>query len=178
MARAAEFHEQRRRRPVKVTAGGERRSDGVSEDAAGAARPRFGSGRRGGTRDLGYGRSMSDDPGTIHVERVTRSAWLLALRGEHDDASGTEPIGRALRDIAPHHLIVIDLTDTIFLETLTLARLLDAASRHREAGGAAWFVVKPDTFAGRLFDVTGFNGMLEVFESREAAIAVVPPRFS
>jgi len=120
---------------------------------------------------------MSHIPGTVHVDRVKPGAWVLALRGEHDEAGGAGTVAAALADISRDHLVVFDLSEVTFIETMALARLLDVASRQREAGGDVWFVVEPQTFASRLFEVTGFNRMLEVFESREAAIAAVPARF-
>jgi anti-sigma B factor antagonist len=99
------------------------------------------------------------------------AATLLALAGELDLA--TVP---ALRGALQGALdqgatrLVIDLTAVTFVDSVGVGAILHGKRRLGPDGVLA-VVIAPDTYARVIFDVVGADAVVEVFSSREDAVA-------
>jgi anti-anti-sigma factor len=100
-------------------------------------------------------------------------AAVVALVGEHDAYSAERlqgELGVLLEDRLP---IVVDLRDTEFIDSTTLATLL-AARRAAAGSGLGFTVVLPQgsyTQVSRLLELTGLRSSLAIFETADEALA-------
>ncbi len=94
-----------------------------------------------------------------------------ALAGELDafDAPGLREAFHSLMDDEPG-VIVLDLSAVAFLDSTVLGTIVGLLRRVREGGGELRTVL-PDTTALRIFEITGLVAALDVWPSREAAVA-------
>jgi anti-anti-sigma factor len=111
--------------------------------------------------------------GSIDVE-CRDGIWVLSLRGEHDlstQPSLSEELGRVTAVGGP---VVIDLSDTDFIDS-TILRVLANAAVEQSAGLKVAVVVPTGREAMRILRVTGIAALLQPFETREAAVASFAP---
>ena len=67
-------------------------------------------------------------------------------------------------------LIVIDLSETTFIDSSALHVLLDLRRRLHDVGGR-FAVVCPTAAVRRTFEVTGVDGLLAIHSTRDSAVA-------
>ena len=111
--------------------------------------------------------------GSIFVE-CRHGVWVLSLRGEHDLSTQpnlSEELGRVSAVGGP---VVIDLTDTDFIDS-SILRVLANAAVEQSPGLRVAFVIPPGREAMRILRVTGIAGLLEPYETCEAAMASFAP---
>ena len=70
--------------------------------------------------------------------------------------------------------IVIDMTETTFIDSTTLGVLLSVVKRVRPEGGSV-VLVCPDRNVKRIFEITLLDRVFPIFESRDAAIDGLVP---
>ncbi|MFL5826833.1 MAG: STAS domain-containing protein [Thermoleophilaceae bacterium] len=70
--------------------------------------------------------------------------------------------------------LVIDLTETTFIDSTTLGILVGAMRRLRTRGGRLT-VVCPNPAISRVFEITGLDRMFGVYDTREEALAAPAP---
>ncbi len=94
------------------------------------------------------------------------------LSGELDayDAPALRDSFQEVLDNGTAAAIVLDLTAVSFLDSTVLGAIVGLLRRMREAGGELRTVL-PDTTARRIFEITNLEAALDVFPSREAAVA-------
>jgi anti-sigma B factor antagonist len=110
---------------------------------------------------------------SITLQQQDPPHGVVALHGEHDAYSS----GRLENELAllldGGFGVVVDLSDTTFIDSQTLSVLL--GTRHRaEEADLGFTVVLPDDGPDqvhRLLDVTGLRATFAVFESQRAASA-------
>lgn len=110
-------------------------------------------------------------PFRLEVERLGRSGLLLTVAGELDMA--TAPQLRARLDeafAAGVTGLAIDLRPVGFLDSIALATMLHARRELGDEGRMA-IVIASDSYAQLIFEVAGLPQCLDLFESREAAVA-------
>jgi anti-sigma B factor antagonist len=107
---------------------------------------------------------------TPHIEPFT-GGTVVALAGELDayDAPALREAFQALLDRAPA-VIVLDLSAVSFLDSTVLGAIVGLLRRVREGNGELRTVL-PETTALRIFEITGLVAALDVWPSREAAVA-------
>jgi anti-anti-sigma factor len=121
-------------------------------------------------------------PPDVVIERVAGGVLVVRLTGEHDVAMA--PYVRQRLELLPEGVatIVVDLTETSFLDSTVLAELILARRRVESVPGGRLAVVVPrGGAAAGLFDlVDADRRFFPTFESREAAITGLrneaPPR--
>src|SRR4051794_27520705 len=104
-------------------------------------------------------------------DQATRS---LVHRGELDGACAGDVrngVDQALA--AGKRRVIVDLSETTYMETPALAALLDANARVRRFGAAFLVVVPVDSRVRQLFRVTRLDKVLRILETREAAIGAL-----
>jgi anti-sigma B factor antagonist len=116
------------------------------------------------------GKSLPDDF-RIDEERPNRSTVVLAIHGDADLRIASELEDRidATIDDGPSAL-VLDLTDTTFLDSMALGILLGAMRRLRERGGHLRVVV-PSVEIRRIFEMTLLDRVFDLDATRQEALA-------
>jgi anti-sigma B factor antagonist len=109
-------------------------------------------------------------PATPRIEPFAAGV-VIALSGELDayDAPALREAFQELVDGAPA-VIVLDLSNVSFLDSTVLGAVVGLLRRVREGDGQLRTVL-PDTTARRIFEITGLVAALDVWPSREAAVA-------
>jgi anti-anti-sigma factor len=114
----------------------------------------------------------SFQPGGIEVTGLQGQRWLVALKGEHDFSSADE-LGSRLEAIhATGTALVVDLSDTPFMDSSILRVLLEA-DRRAQPNPAEHFalVAIHDSPPERLLRLTGVHRVIQTFGSVEEAFA-------
>jgi anti-sigma B factor antagonist len=97
------------------------------------------------------------------------SAWVVRLTGEHD-LSTLDTVRGRLAAVPSGEPLVIDLSETSFLDSSVLGAVVEAHARSEQAGGRFGVVVPEGCFAARLVDLSGLNERLPVYRSQQAAL--------
>jgi anti-sigma B factor antagonist len=124
-------------------------------------------------------REMSGDPGLdggfrIEEERPTAATAILAVHGEADLHSAPELKERLRAAVdGDASTIVVDLTETDFVDSTSLGVLLGATKRLRERNGEIRLVV-PGPELRRIFEITLLDRVFQLHDTREQALAAVP----
>ena len=102
---------------------------------------------------------------------TTEPGLLLAATGELDIATAPELRGTIADAIdAGLTRLVVDLSDISFLDSVAVAVLLHVRRQLGDAGRMS-VVVPPDSYAQLVFGVAGLSHCLDVFATRDAAVA-------
>jgi anti-sigma B factor antagonist len=106
----------------------------------------------------------------IKTERAATDVWVLALTGEVDLYTAPEFKQQLLDAIAQgaRHVIV-DLSDTTFIDSTTLGVLVGGIKRLRPEGGQL-SVVCSDRNITKIFEITGLNRVFPIHASRTEAL--------
>lgn len=117
---------------------------------------------------------MTENPFALTVETLTNGLRLLAVSGELDLFSAPElkrGIASALEGEASS--LIVDLTETAFIDSSGLAAIILAMKRARDMGGQ--LVVVGGRVAGT-FRVAGLDQLITIVATREAALAELSTR--
>ena len=98
------------------------------------------------------------------------SPWVVRLTGEHDLAT-VDTLREQLAAVGDTDPLVIDLSDTVFLDSSILGAIVEAHARSVDAGGRFGLVVPDGSFAARLVELAGLSERFPVYRSRAEAIA-------
>lgn len=108
---------------------------------------------------------------TIEVQILSPTASVVTLRGEHDLSSRPD-IALALAAASEHRNVLVDLSESTFIDSSIISALLLASKRLQERDGALELVIPPAARAmHRVMQVTGVQVVLPSHETREAGIA-------
>jgi anti-sigma B factor antagonist len=109
----------------------------------------------------------------INVERVEGNIWVIALSGEVDLYTAPEFKERLLDVIGQGATqVVVDLTDTTFIDSTTLGVLVGGVKRLRPEGGQL-SIVCSDRNITKIFEITGLNRVFPIHADRTEALASV-----
>lgn len=112
---------------------------------------------------------MNFSCGTEMVDDVA----LITLTGEVDLYTAPEFKQQLLKQIEDGTLqIVVDFSDTTFIDSTTLGVLVGGVKRLRPAGGML-AIVCADRNIIKIFEITGLHRVFEIHATREAAIEAV-----
>jgi anti-sigma B factor antagonist len=103
-------------------------------------------------------------------EHPTPGATVLAVRGEADLHSAPrlrDAIATAIEDGAQE--LVLDLTETTFVDSMILGVLLGTMKRLRARGGQLRLVVASAEIR-RIFEITQLDRVLPLYDTREEAV--------
>jgi anti-sigma B factor antagonist len=106
----------------------------------------------------------------IKTERAGDDAYVIALSGEVDLYTAPEfkqqlleVIGQGARNV------VVDFSDTTFIDSTTLGVLVGGVKRLRPGGGHLSLVCS-DRNITKIFEITGLNKVFPIHETREEAL--------
>jgi anti-anti-sigma factor len=109
-------------------------------------------------------------------DAATRS---LVPSGDLDAATADEVrlvVEQALG--AGKRLVIVDLSQTSFVDSAALAALLDGNARMRRFGASMVIVVPADSRVRKLLNITRLDKVLRVVESRQEALTAEPDQRS
>jgi anti-sigma B factor antagonist len=110
--------------------------------------------------------------GRLQVDTTEPGVAIVVLEGEHELFSAPK-LQRQLDGLIGEGLaLVIDLTETTFLDSSVVAVLLRARERADEAGVPFSIVIDDSTGepVRRMFEITGLASILPVVHSRAEAL--------
>jgi anti-sigma B factor antagonist len=110
---------------------------------------------------------------TLNEEALDAERHVIAVRGEIDLFTAPElkqKLGEAIE--AGRNQIVVDLTDTTFLDSTALGVLIGAVKRLRTDHGRL-VLVNVDTNIAKTFEITGLDQIFTILPTREEAIAAL-----
>jgi len=106
----------------------------------------------------------------IRTDRIDDSSYVISLSGEVDLYTAPEfkqqlleVIGQGGKDI------VVDLSDTTFIDSTTLGVLVGGVKRLRPAGGQLTLVCS-DRNITKIFEITGLDKVFPIYASRNEAV--------
>jgi anti-anti-sigma factor len=111
-------------------------------------------------------------PGTVTVDAVGPSTWVVALHGEHDVATADNLRAELDTIFAQGTTVIVDFSDATFIESAVVQELLQAQQRveHSQTEHLA-VVAPPGGFPRRLLDLIDVGRVVEIFPSRDAALS-------
>jgi anti-sigma B factor antagonist len=113
----------------------------------------------------------------FQIETVTigQGDFLVALTGEVDLYTAPELKQELLRLVDEGaRRIIVDLTDTTFIDSTVLSVLLSTVKRLRPSGGQLGIVCS-DRNIRKIFEITLLDRVFPLFASRDEAIDVLVP---
>lgn len=116
--------------------------------------------------------------GTIAVERTGPDVAVVSLFGEHDAYSAPKlELELALLQF-DRYSIVIDMTETAFIDSATVSVLLRARENARESHRKFAVVLDDGTGSAvrTMFDVTGLREVFAMGKTRQAALDAAASR--
>ncbi len=114
-------------------------------------------------------------PNGIDIAAHSPAVSIVTLRGEHDLHSWSD-VTLALANASQRPGVVVDLSACTFLDSTMLTALLVAAKQLRSRDGALAVAVARGTEVRRIFELMNVDALVELFETRGAAIAGVLER--
>ncbi len=108
---------------------------------------------------------------SVHTEQLSDDAYVIALAGEVDLYTAPE-FKQELLDViakgAKH--VVIDLSETTFIDSTTLGVLVGGVKRLRTNDGQLSLVCS-DRNITKIFEITGLDRVFTIHASRDEALA-------
>ncbi|MGH3046818.1 MAG: STAS domain-containing protein [Gaiellaceae bacterium] len=111
----------------------------------------------------------------IKTEQVGGDAHVIALSGEVDLYTAPEFKQQLLEVIGQGgKRVVVDFTDTTFIDSTTLGVLVGGVKRLRPSGGQLSLVCS-DRNITKIFEITGLNKVFPIYETRDEALGSLGP---
>jgi anti-sigma B factor antagonist len=106
----------------------------------------------------------------IKTEQLGGEAYVIALSGEVDLYTAPEFKQQLLEVIGQGgKQVIVDFSDTTFIDSTTLGVLVGGVKRLRPAGGQLSLVCS-DRNITKIFEITGLNKVFPIYESRDQAL--------
>lgn len=106
----------------------------------------------------------------LTTENTATGTAVIALAGEVDLYTAPELKHELVRVIdAGARGVVVDMTDTTFIDSTTLGVLISGVKRLRPNGGSVELVVT-DRNIRKIFEITGLDRVFALHEERSAAL--------
>ena len=107
---------------------------------------------------------------SIDTEQVGDARHVIALAGEVDLYTAPELKTQMLEVIANGAMdVIVDFTDTTFIDSTTLGVLVGGVKRLREKGGRL-SIVCSDRNITKIFEITGLDRVFTIYPTRAEAL--------
>ena len=107
----------------------------------------------------------------VKTDQVDDSTYVIALAGEVDLYTAPEfkqqlldAIGKGAKDV------IVDFSDTTFIDSTTLGVLVGGVKRLRSNGGQLSLVCS-DRNITKIFEITGLDRVFTIYATRDEALA-------
>jgi anti-anti-sigma factor len=111
------------------------------------------------------------EPATIRVSSEADDIVSLYLRGEFDAFNASEITDHALQALAADKHLVLDLSDTTFIDAAVIGALATIHAAAEDRGRSAVLQLGTALVVERVIGITGIEEILPRTETRTAAIA-------
>ena len=119
---------------------------------------------------------MSCVDGSVRVDQVGESLWIVELHGEHDISTVASLRGELTPLFAPGATVVVDLTETSFIDSSVLSELIVAQRGLDDREHTRLALVAPrGRFPARVIDMVDAARLFAIFERRADAIRWADP---
>jgi anti-anti-sigma factor len=109
--------------------------------------------------------------GSVRVDRVGDSLWIVELHGEHDLCTAPSLHGELATIFAQGTTVVVDLSETTFVDSSILSELISAQRLVDDDEDKRLAIVAPrDRFPARLLDMVSATHLFAIFERRADAL--------
>lgn len=110
----------------------------------------------------------------LTLDRVGGDIWVVALVGEHDITMADRLRTRLAEVHAADGRIILDLTETTFIDSTVLSVIFDAVNQAvGSSGDTLAIVVTPGSNVDRILDVAGFWAVIpSTYQTRDEVLAV------
>ena len=106
----------------------------------------------------------------VKTEKLSGGQHVISLSGEVDLYTAPEFKQQLLEVIGKGGKeVVVDLTETTFIDSTTLGVLVGGVKRLRPNGGQLSLVCS-DRNITKIFEITGLNKVFPIYESRDEAV--------
>jgi anti-sigma B factor antagonist len=107
---------------------------------------------------------------SIDTEQVGDARHVIALTGEVDLYTAPELKTQMLDVIANGAMdVIVDFTQTTFIDSTTLGVLVGGVKRLREKGGRLSIVCN-DRYITKILEITGLDGVFTIYPTRSEAL--------
>ncbi len=114
---------------------------------------------------------MSVVDGSVRVDQVRDSLWIVELRGEHDLSTAPSLRGELDTIFAQGTTVVVDLSETTFIDSSVLSELISAQRRIDGLEHKRLAIVAPrGRFPARVIDMVDAAHLFAIFERRADAL--------
>ena len=110
----------------------------------------------------------------MRVSRPRPGTAVVEVLGEHDLATRDETAVLFARLVAEHELVVVDLTETAFIDSTFLLNLRQAQRAAEEQGRTVLLQVGTGPIVKRLLEISNFLAHFDHVVTREQALAWAP----
>jgi len=112
----------------------------------------------------------------IKTEQLSDTAYVISLAGEVDLYTAPE-FKQQLLEVIGHgaRQVVVDFTNTTFIDSTTLGVLVGGIKRLRTNDGELSLVCS-DRNITKIFEITGLDRVFSIYDSREDAVAGLAPQ--
>ncbi len=109
----------------------------------------------------------------IQTEQLSSEAYLISLSGEVDLYTAPE-FKQQLLDVIGQDAkeVVVDFTNTTFIDSTTLGVLVGGVKRLRTNDGRLSLICS-DRNITKIFEITGLDKVFEIYPTRDEAIAAM-----
>ena len=108
---------------------------------------------------------------SFSTEQVGNGVQVISLTGEVDLYTAPEFKQELLRVIGERpKQVVVDFTDTTFIDSTTLGVLVGGVKRLRPEGGQLSLVCR-DRNITKIFEITGLDRVFTIYETRDEALS-------
>src|ERR1700751_2099564 len=109
----------------------------------------------------------------IKTEQLSSNAYVMSLTGEVDLYTAPEFKQQLLEVIAQGAAnVVVDFSNTTFIDSTTLGVLVGGVKRLRENEGQL-SIVCSDRNITKIFEITGLDRVFSIYGSRDEAVAAL-----
>jgi anti-sigma B factor antagonist len=112
----------------------------------------------------------------IKTEKLTDDAYLISLSGEVDLYTAPEFKQQLLEVVGQGGKnVIVDFSDTTFIDSTTLGVLVGGVKRLRPNGGQLSLVCS-DRNITKIFEITGLDRVFPIYETRNEAVEQIGTR--
>jgi anti-anti-sigma factor len=114
--------------------------------------------------------SVSLVDGSVRVDRVGDSLWIVELHGEHDLSTAPSLHGELATIFTQESTVVLDLSETTFIDSSILSELISAQHLVDDEDKRLAIVAPSERFPARLIDMVSATHLFAIFERRAEAL--------
>jgi anti-sigma B factor antagonist len=120
---------------------------------------------------MSKGTIINDSAFALSRESLGGAVAAITVHGELDMLTVPELRSALGAELAAGTTrIVLDLTDVSFIDSVSLAAIVNA-KRQLGADGRLGVVIAPDSYTMLIFEIGGMEAVVELFSTREDAVA-------